>query len=118
LIRRINTVAVVVRDKDKAVEWYRDKLGFTVRVDSGDHWVEVCLPAAETGIHLCEATGRFEPEKTGICFTVDDVRDEREELGRRGVVFTKEPWQYSPGLWFAQFRDLDGNVFVIQSSAG
>lgn len=109
-------MAVVIRDKDKAVEWYRDKLGFTVRVDSGDHWVEVCPPGAETGIHLCEATGKFEPEKTGICFTVDDIRIEREELVKKGVIFTKEPWQYSPGLWLAQFKDLDGNIFVIQHS--
>jgi len=107
-------VAVVVRDKNKAVEWYRDKLGFTVRVDSGDHWVEVCPRGAETGIHLCEATGRFEPDRTGICFTVDDVRNECEELSKRGVKLKKEPWQYSPGLWLAQFQDLDGNVFVMQ----
>ena len=43
--RRVATVAVLVDDYDRALAWYRDKLGFTVEADAdlggGKRWVVV-----------------------------------------------------------------------------
>jgi len=114
MIRNISFVAVIVKDTRKALEWYKDKLGFVVRVDTGGHHVEVYPPGAETAIHLCDTRDfDFESDETGICFAVDDIQKTFEELTSRGVEFTRKPWQEAPGLWLARFKDLDDNNFFI-----
>jgi len=114
VIRNISFVAVIVKDTRKALEWYKDKLDFVVRVDTGSHHVEVCPPDAETAIHLCETRDfDYESDETGICFAVDDIYKTYEELTKRGVEFTSKPWHEAPGLWLASFKDLDGNNFYI-----
>ena len=64
MILDISFVTVIIKDTRKAIEWYKDKLGFVVRVDTGGHHVEVCPPGASTAIHLCD-TRDFDYESDG-----------------------------------------------------
>ena len=64
MIDSIYSVAVVVSDRKKAAQWYKEKLGFEIKEDSGKHWTVVGPANWPSGLHLCE--GDLEPGNTGI----------------------------------------------------
>ena len=111
MIRKISSIAVVVKDEKKAKEWYRDKLGFEVRSESG-HWITVA-PEGSRGlvIHLCK-TRPLEKGNTGILFTVANLNRTYSELRKKGVKFETKPRDDGWGA-YAMMKDLDGNVFWL-----
>lgn len=111
MIKAIGTVAVVVSDVTKAMEWYRDVLGFEVAGDPKEHWVTTGTKGAEHRLHLCEHKP-LEPGNTGISFLCDDVEKTHNELKARGVKFTKDP-QKEPWGTYAMLADSEGNEFWL-----
>ncbi len=110
MISDMYSIAVVVSDGKKALEWYRDKLGFKV-VNGEGHWILVAPKDSGTAIHLCEAD-QTEPGNTGIRFSVDDVDATFKELSAKGVEFVHEP-EEKYGTRRAVFKDPDGNEFWL-----
>lgn len=121
MITNIAVVGVFVSNQDKALAFYVDKLGFELRADEpmgdGQRWLEVAPPGAATRIVLSLATEEWGADRlgqfAGIVFEPDDVDATYRELAARGVEFTETP---SPQPWGgvqAQFKDQDGNTFVI-----
>jgi catechol 2,3-dioxygenase-like lactoylglutathione lyase family enzyme len=115
---RFVSVAIVVSDRAKAVEWYRGTLGLEV-VDEMDHWVTVGRPGDPARLHLCQTTefdanGKLEPGNSGILFHLagKDFRAGCEGLRSRGVEFAQEP-RKDPWGWWAMIRDPDGNEHTI-----
>jgi len=55
-IKQVATVFVPVADQDRALEFYRDKLGFEKRADfaygQGSRWIEVAPPGSAITIAL------------------------------------------------------------------
>ncbi|CAM2928138.1 VOC family protein [Saccharomonospora xinjiangensis] len=87
-------------DQDKALEFYRNVLGFEVVVDTGmgggSRWIEVRPPGAQTSIVLSSAAafGRTTAgEGAYLTFAADDVAARVAEL-HGGVVSdpVSEPW--------------------------
>ena len=113
MIDRIRCVAVVVSDEKRAKEWYRDKLGFEVQ-EEAEHWVVVAPRGSSTGIHLCKGE-KTEPGNTGILFYADDVEATYQELGQKGVQFSRElgKAEWNENIRYAMFKDLDGNEFWL-----
>jgi uncharacterized glyoxalase superfamily protein PhnB len=113
VIERIRSVAVVVSDEKKAMEWYRDRLGFEVQ-DEMEHWVVVAPRGSPTGIHLCKGEA-LEPGNCGILFYADDVDATCQELKRKGVEFTRElgKAEWDENMKYAMFKDPDGNEFWL-----
>jgi len=111
LIKRISSVAVVVKDGKKAAQWYKSKLGFEVKESEG-HWITVA-PKGSRGpeLHLCESKP-LEKGNTGILLFADDLQKTYQELSRKGVKFTRKPKDEGWGE-YAMFSDLDGNVFWL-----
>jgi lactoylglutathione lyase len=111
MIKRMGSVAVVVRDEKKAVNWYKTKLGFVVKANM-EHWVTV-IPKGARGpeIHLCK-TKPLEKGNTGIAFQTDDLDKTYNDLSKKGVKFTVKPRDDGWGK-YAMFADLDGNVFWL-----
>ena len=123
MIKQIKFVTIPVRDQKRALDFYTDKLGFTIITDQPfdgqQRWIELRIPKAETRIAL------FTPEGhegrvgsfTGISYHCEDVEQTYGELSARGVLFDappkKEPWGT-----FATFKDSEGNSFVLSSSKG
>ena len=127
----IDTVAVVVSDRRKALQWFRDVLGLPVAYvgptepssnpsaqgspDDPGHWIEIGSGRPMTRIHLCELEDhRIEPGSTGITFLTDDILAEYERLKLKGVRFTNSPKEMGWGEWLCEFLDPDGNEFDLK----
>src|SRR4051794_36727044 len=100
LITRAQSVGIYVNDQQRALEFYRDKLGFEVRqdvpmgADMGDaRWIEVAPAGAQTPFILF-TPGGLEHRIGGfqnIVFGCDDIKVTHEQLSQQGVEFTQEP---------------------------
>src|SRR5438876_8885209 len=86
----VEGVAVPVRDQDRALRFYVDKLGFEVRRDlpmgEGGRWIQVAPPEATTTVALV-AAGEGDPVglDTGITFTTSDADADHADLLEQGV---------------------------------
>lgn len=114
----VKSVAVVVADRRRAARWYREKLGFKLADDDGEHWLTVADPKRRFRLHLCEKGGRAgrrpprgEVGNTGILLVTEEpFLRACARLKRRGVRFSFGPREL-PWGWLAKFRDPDGNEF-------
>ena len=123
---KIGSVPVFVSDQNRALEFYRDKLGYQVLMDipiAGDvRWLIVAPERGETEFilfHPAMANGQSDQMKarvgtwTGIVMLTDDCRRCYSEWKNRGVEFSSEPQQPFWGGWIAEFSDPDGNHFQL-----
>src|SRR5438093_11753220 len=122
----VDTIAIVVSDPRKAIEWYRDVLGLDVAyigpsdsnpdpsvqgtAENPGHWVELGPARPRTRVHLCFMRGETEPGPSGITFITDDIPADYERMRRQGVEFPLPPEKLEGGEWIGRFADLDGNV--------
>ncbi len=121
MILYAKSTTVYVRDQQRAVDFWVNKMGFEKRTDlpmgPDARWIEVAPPGAQTVLvpytppGLESRVGTF----SGIVFDFDDIQATYKELRRRGVEFTEEPTQQPWGLQ-AQFLDSEGNGYVLVQS--
>jgi catechol 2,3-dioxygenase-like lactoylglutathione lyase family enzyme len=123
---RITITSVLVDDQAKALAFYTDVLGFTVKHDVplGEHrWLTVVSPDAPDGVELLlEPDGHpaARPFKDALVadgipftsFTVDDAHAEHERLTGLGVRFTQPPTAMGD-ITTAVFDDTCGNLIQI-----
>ncbi|MEM0118685.1 MAG: hypothetical protein QXV32_09575 [Conexivisphaerales archaeon] len=106
------SVAVMVKDARKSVQWYKEKLHMESSV--AEHWVTVWNNGSNWKIHLCE--GNPEPGNTGIALYTDDLTRLAGQLKKENVRFVKDVTKESWGT-YAQISDLDGNIiWLIEGS--
>jgi predicted enzyme related to lactoylglutathione lyase len=118
MISHIKFVSVPVRDQNRALNFYTEKLGFTIITDQpfdgNQRWIELRIPKADTRIVLYtpegqeDRIGTFSP----IVFACSDVEKTYEELKARGVAFDGAP-EKQPWGTFVKFKDSEDNQFVI-----
>src|SRR6188508_3454646 len=118
--RRIASVALVVRDYDEALAFYRDALGFEVLVDNeldeGKRWIEVAPTGGGTTLLLAEATNPTQLAAVGnqsggrvfLFLETHDIDRDYEAMRSRGVTFAEKP-RYEAYGTVAVFTDLYGN---------
>lgn len=125
---RITLMSIFVDDQDKALEFYTEKLGFTVvhDVPLGEYrWITVASPEDPNGTqlvlepadHPAVAPFRTALVADGIPFTsfgVDDPRVEYDRLRALGVEFSQPPVSAGPATT-AVFDDTVGNLIQIAS---
>jgi len=121
MIKAVKFASIPVRDQDRALAFYTEKLGFKVFTDAPfdgtQRWIELGIPRAETKIVLF-TTDAFRPligSFMNISFTCDDVQSTFRQLKARGVEFAQEPQSAEWGT-FCILKDVDGNQFVLSSS--
>jgi serine phosphatase RsbU (regulator of sigma subunit) len=97
---RIHAVRVFVRDQDRSLRFYLDRLGFKLafdaRLQSGQRWVAVAPPDGTAVLSLIAPSPRSEEYKligrpTQIVFVTEDVPAKFREWLRRGVRFRHTP---------------------------
>jgi predicted enzyme related to lactoylglutathione lyase len=120
MIKRIKFLGIPVRDQDRALNFYTEKLGFRVLTDQQlsekQRWIELSIPGAETGIVLFTPEGQEDRIGTFVntSWEVGDVEKAYTELQGKGVEFAKTP-QKQPWGTFAILKDSEGNQIVISS---
>jgi serine phosphatase RsbU (regulator of sigma subunit)/catechol 2,3-dioxygenase-like lactoylglutathione lyase family enzyme len=96
----IHAVNIFVRDHDRSLRFYVDKLGFELafdaRLQSGTRWVALSPPDGSALLTLIAPAPDSREYKligrpTGIVFVTEDVVAKYEEWLRRGVRFTFTP---------------------------
>jgi catechol 2,3-dioxygenase-like lactoylglutathione lyase family enzyme len=132
----LEVIVVPVSDVDRAKDFYADKAGFKVDVDTqvapGIRIVQLTPPGSRCSITLAEglpgAPGQSRPQPgslTGLQLCVTDIAAAREELVGRGVAVSAvqhagaEGWSEGPGgPWnsFMFFTDPDGNGWTVQEA--
>jgi len=120
MIKQIKFVSIPVADQNRALDFYTEKLGFTIITDQPfddkQRWIELRVPKAETRVVLF--TQDDDEKRIGsfmnMSYACDDIEKTYAELTERGVKFegrpSKEPWGT-----YAIFKDSEGNRFVVSS---
>jgi len=116
-LAKIGQIAISVKDVERAVAFYRDKLG-----------MQYLFTASTLAFFDCDGTrlmlGTPEPgqEHAGnstLYFKVDNIDDTYRELAERGVLFDDQPHIIANmgtyDLWMAFLRDSEHNLLGIMS---
>lgn len=116
-LSQIGQIALNVHDLERAVAFYRDKLGmkhlFTVPkmafFECGGIRLMLGLPEKP----------EFDHPSSIIYFKVDDIQIAFRTLSSRGVSFEGDPHLVAKmpthDLWMAFFRDSENNLFALMS---
>jgi len=116
-ISDVRTIAVPVRDQQRALEFYGGVLGFETRMDSpfpGGRWIEVAAPGATTTIALPPAPeGTATGVDTGIRFSTADATADHTALAAAGVDVDTEVLRFPGVPPMFSFRDPDGNTLYV-----
>ena len=118
MIKRIKFLGIPVRDQDRALRFYTEKLGFRILTDQEfndkQRWIELAIPGAETGLALFTPDGHEDRVGTFVntSWEVDNIDKTYEELQARGVEFAGPPQKQSWGT-FAILKDSEGNQIVL-----
>ena len=120
MITRIKFASIPVRDQNRALDFYTDKLGCTIITDQPfdgkQRWIELRIPKAETRLVLFTPEGQDDRVGTfsNITLECDDMAKTYADLHSRGVEFRgpakKEPWGH-----YALFNDSEGNTFCLSA---
>ncbi|WP_428740194.1 VOC family protein [Tenacibaculum sp.] len=122
---KVTLISIPVRDQEKALKFYTEKLGFIKKKDEplggGNRWLTLVSKDWQDGPELLlePAPNHFEPTKVyqdalmeaGIPWTqfdVHDVSSEYERLTKLGVEFSIKPTEMGT-VKVAVFNDTCGN---------
>jgi catechol 2,3-dioxygenase-like lactoylglutathione lyase family enzyme len=130
---RLELVLIPVTDVDRAKAFYSEQLGFHVDVDTtpseGLRVVQLTPPGSACSITIGTGITDAQPGSyRGTHLVVDDIEAARAELIARGVEVSEiRHFDRGAGEWrlgpdpghsdynsFADFRDPDGNSWVLQ----
>lgn len=123
---QIGLTRLYVDDQDRALRFYRDVLGFTVKDDvsnEGFRWLTVTSPAGPDGVALQLALDRdpaakafqeamFAANEPAIMFFTDDLERDHERITAAGGQFTMPPTDIDVAI-IAQLPDTCGNLIQI-----
>jgi len=115
---KLELVAIPVTDVDRAIEFYKDKVGFNL---DHDHTVNenlrfVQMTPLGSSCSICFGIGIADNMKPGsikgLQMVVKDAQAACDELKNRGVDVTDVDTQ----VWgkFVYFNDPDGNAWALQ----
>jgi predicted enzyme related to lactoylglutathione lyase len=128
---KIRLTRVYVDDQDKALRFYTEVLGFTIKADftNGTYrWLTVASPEEPDGAELQLALNdnpaakdyqqaMFEQGQPAAMFYTDDVQGDFERIGERGAEFTMPPTDVT-GSTVAMLKDTCGNLIQLTQLTG
>jgi len=119
VITQLKFAGIPVRDQDRAVQFWTEKMGFKVVTDQPmgeQRWIELSIRTSTTRIVLFTPPGQ--EDRIGSFFNgsfeCDDVEATWRQLSAKGVEFVKPPKREDWGT-SAIFKDSEGNQFVMSS---
>lgn len=120
-LTNLDVVSVPVSDQERAKDFYANKLGFTVQMDStfGEQmrWIMLRPPGSRTGITLVTWFETMPPGSLkGSVLSRDNLEKTLDELAARGVTFNEQEIEQAPWGRWKTFDDPDGNSWVVQEN--
>jgi catechol 2,3-dioxygenase-like lactoylglutathione lyase family enzyme len=120
---KFDSIVLMVSDLERSIEFYRDKLGMSVRnksegfvaLDAGvvPFQLEALSEATETFGAEAVLADREAGHRLALTVRVEDVDATYTELKGKGVKFIKAPTDMPWGHRNADFVDPDGNIWVL-----
>ena len=123
--QQIGSVTIVVENYDDAIEFYTQKLQFTLAEDNdlggGKRWVQVSPPNSNgTNLLLAEASSDEQKQVIGnqtggrvfLFLQTNDFWRDYEAMKSNGVIFNEEPRVEEYGT-VVVFQDLYGNKWDL-----
>ena len=119
-LTEIGRVALPTPDPETALQFYRDTLGFEVRMDetfAGGQmrWIEVVPPGTQTAIALGPPPpGGATSVNSGIIISTSDIEADHKALKDAGVDVDPEIMRQEPPVPpMFELRDPSGNSLMI-----
>jgi|SRR5882724_9477209 len=114
----IEQIAVNAHDIERAVEFYRDKLGMTLLFSVPPNLAFFDCNGIRLMLSL-PAKPEFDHPSSIIYFNVKNIEQASETLSARGVQFEEPPVFVADmgtyNLWLASFRDSENNLLALMS---
>ena len=110
---KLTYVIKYVEDMDRAIKFYTDQLGFSVRFQSPG-WTE--LETGETTLALHIASAENPAGVSSLGFGVSDIDKFYAEKKGAGIEFTSEPTE-TFGTKIARFKDSEGAECSVSGKA-
>ena len=115
---RIGQIAIVVQDIDRAVAFYRDKLGLRLLFQAPPKLAFFDCGGVRLMLDVPEKQ-EFKHSASILYYKVDDIKATWAALRGRGVEFRDEPHMVARmpdhELWMTFFRDTEGNTLALMS---
>jgi lactoylglutathione lyase len=102
-------------DLERAVAFYRDRLGFEERYRFENY---ATIGLGELSLGLTEVAELERPGRASLWLYCDDVDAEIEALREAGVEIVREPEDMEWGERMAAVRDQDGNEIYLGQRLG
>lgn len=128
MVQRLVHITLLVDDYDKAINFYTQKLNFTLVEDTvlneSKRWVIISPPGSEgCGLLLAKAANEEQISRIGnqtggrvfLFLETNDFRRDFENLQSKGVSIIREPVVEAYGT-VAVFADLYGNLWDLIGS--
>ena len=125
MYQRIAHIALVVKDYDDAIEFYTEKLDFTLledtRIDEKKRWVMVAPPGAkECCLLLAKAANNKQSQsignqtggRVGFFLFTDDFWRDYNKMKEKEISFVRPPTEFEYGT-VVVFEDLYGNMWDL-----
>jgi len=114
----IEQIAINAQDIDRAVNFYRDKLGMKHLFSVPPNLAFFDCDGIRLMLSL-PARPEFDHPSSIIYFSVDDIQQAYRTLSERGVIFEETPAfvadMGSYNLWIGAFRDSENNLLALMS---
>jgi len=107
---KLSYVIEFVADMDRAVKFYRDVLGLTLKFQSPG-WSEFSTGSTTLALH--PASEKNPAGKAEIGFNVGDLQKFYEEMKSKQVNFPMPPKKQDFGGMLAQFEDSEGSHITV-----
>lgn len=116
-ITHIGQIAINIRDTDRAIDFYQNKLGLSFLFRAGDL---AFFQSGQTRLMLTKpSSSEFDHPSSILYFFVPDLTSAHAQMKSRCVEFTDEPHLIAKlpdhDLWMVFFKDSEGNTLGLMS---
>ncbi|SOC39314.1 VOC family protein [Ureibacillus acetophenoni] len=117
LIQKVGQIGVPVKDLNRALEFYKDKLGLSLLFNT-DRLAFFNCDGLRILLSLPE-TEEFNHPSSVIYFQVSDIKESFQQLLNKEVTFIDEPHVVgkmgNTEIWMAFFKDTEDNIHALMS---
>ena len=116
-ISHIGQIAIVVKDVERAINFYQNTLGLPLLFRAGNLAFLMC---GKTRLMLDGAAeSEFDHPGSILYFSVPDINAAYEQMKSRGAEFRDQPHMIARmpdhELWMTFFMDTEGNTLALMS---